>query len=93
MHKRCASCRGPPARPSPACFNCCPPARCLCADRPVPTTPSPSTHSDLSGNELRGRLPGRWARLDSLERLRLDANALTGPLPAGWNTMEAIQHL
>lgn len=49
--------------------------------------------SDLSGNELRGRLPGRWARLDSLERLRLDANALTGPLPAAWNTMEGIQHL
>lgn len=55
--------------------------------------PCPTTRSDLSGNELRGRLPGRWARLDSLERLRLDANALTGPLPAWWNTMESIQHL
>jgi hypothetical protein len=49
--------------------------------------------SNLSGNELRGQLPPRWARLDHLERLHLDNNALSGTLPAAWNMLASLQYL
>jgi hypothetical protein len=47
----------------------------------------------LSGNQLKGQLPGSYSALVNLEKLTLDSNRLTSTLPASWSTLHKLTSL
>ncbi|KAA8515078.1 hypothetical protein F0562_018135 [Nyssa sinensis] len=51
------------------------------------------THIDLSGNQLKGKIPSSLTRLENLEFLNLSSNALDGEIPSSFGDLLSLQNV
>ena len=69
--------------PPPLACSAPPPTALLSSNSPPPSRPPPRA-SSLAFNNLEGKLPQQWGRLERLEVLKINSNKLSGPVPKDW---------